>query len=258
MKYLSLIVIIILSIHSTGYSQSADSIPFVPERPGMATPPDIITAKLLDIEDGFQDVRQFEGTRRHDNFMFSSLLLRYGLGKIVEARIQTDFVYNKETINRTTSTIYGLNPITIGSKIHLSEQHNVLPAVSVLCNLTLPYWGQKEFKPKHPAPSIYLLMSNALSERVNLCYNYGIFWDGNSSAPVHFCALCLGFNLTNKLSTFIENYEYFQKQSKPDFFLDAGFAYMINSHFQIDFSAAGYLNSFGNYYLLNAGIAWRI
>jgi hypothetical protein len=46
--------------------------------------------------------------------------------------------------------------------------------------------------------------------------------------------------------------------AKPDFYIDAGFAYLITDHLQADITAAGYLNSFEDYYLLNMGFAWEI
>src|ERR1035438_2944638 len=97
--------------------------------------------------------------------------------------------------------------------------------------------------PNNSAPSFYLLFRSDLSGAVNLCYNYGMIWDGSSSVPTHFYAVCLSVNLNDKLSTFIEGYGYFNQTAKPEFYLDAGFAYLITDHLQADITAAGYLNS---------------
>ena len=258
MRKLTLIFLLVLIQYQAGNSQSIDTVSFVPERPGMGTPPDIITSRSLDIEDGFQDTRQFNGNMRLDNLLFSSLLLRYGVGKIAEVRIQTDYVYNRETIDKKATSIFGLDPITIGSKINLTGQRKVLPEISILFNLTLPFWGRKEFKPDHAAPSVYLLMSNTISNTFNICYNYGVSWDGNSPVPTHFCSFCLGINLNRRWSTFIESYSYFHRQTNPQLYVDAGFACMLTNRLQVDFSAAGYLNAFTDFYLLNAGIAIKI
>lgn len=242
----------------TVQSQNDSSNYFVPDRPGMATPPNILNFRNLQIEEGSQYEKYKQGKINTDNFLFFSPLLRYGISKKFEVRVQTDFVYNREKDSMAISTIDGFNPVTIGSKIKLVEQSKALPDISLMLNLTLPFVGKKEFRPDHLAPSLFILMSNSISEKLNLCYNYGLSWDGSSSVPTHFYAVCLGINLNDRLSTFIENFGYFNKRTNPEYYIDTGLAYLIAEHLQIDFSATGYLNSFFNNYTLNAGIAWKI
>lgn len=257
MRFILSLIIFFLTIQSLVKSQTSDSANFVPDRPGIATPPDILTTRSLQLEDGFQYENSTDGITHNENYLFSSLLLRYGVIKNAEVRIQTDYAYNKEESN-TTSKIKGLNPITIGTKIKLSGQRKILPNVTLLLNVTLPYLGKKEFRPDKLAPSLYVLMSNDISQKLNVCYNYGMIWDGSSSSPTHFYALCLGANIDSRWSTFIEGYGFSNQSTRPANYIDAGFAYLITGHLQIDLSAAGYLNSFTNYYLLNTGIAWKI
>jgi hypothetical protein len=237
-------------------AQNEDSANFVPDRPGMATPPNILDFRRFEVEDGFQYEWFHENTIRYNNYLFSSLLLRYGLSKIAEVRIQTDFAYDTKKDIASTSKIYGMDPLTIGSKIKILEQRKVVPNISFMFNLTLPFLGKNEFRPKSLAPSFFLLLSNTISEKLNVCYNYGVIWDGNSSIPTQFYALCLSLNLNHSLSTFIEGYGYSYQHSTSDLYIDAGFAYLITDHVQIDVSASGYLNSPSNYYMVNAGIAW--
>jgi len=249
------ILIFFLFLCSAVIAQTNYTTPFVPDRPGFATPPDIIHKNVFEIEEGIQYENSTDGVIRNQNFLFSSVLLRYGLSENAEIRIGTDFAYNiSDGLNH--NVVYGFNPITIGTKIKLIDQQGVVPNFSLLFNLTLPFIGKNEFRPDNAAPSFYLLMANDLSEMVNLCYNYGIIWNGSSSIPTHFYAVCLGVNLTDELSTFIESYGFLTQTTKPDFYLDAGFAYMVTDHLQVDLTAAGHLNSFKNYYLFNIGFAW--
>ena len=250
-------IMLFLFLCSTVSAQTNDSIPFVPDRPGFATPPDIIPKNVFEFEEGIQFENSTDGIIRNQNFLFSSVLLRYGLLENAEIRVQTDFAYNI-TDGANHSVVYGFNPVTIGTKIKLKEQQGLIPNFSLLFNLTLPFIGKNEFRPDNTAPSFYLLMANDLSEAVNLCYNYGMIWDGSSSIPTHFYAVCLSVNLNEKLSTFAEEYGFFNQTTKPEFYMDAGFAYMITDHLQADITAAGYLNSFKDYFLLNIGFAWEI
>lgn len=258
MKILFFQIVLLLVLHTTVKSQIDSSINFVPDRPGMATPPNTMTSGNFQVEDGFQFEKYNDGNLQNENFLFSSLLLRYGVVKNFEVRVQSDYVYNKIIDSEATSATYGLNPITLGTKITLIEQQKAIPHISFLFNLTLPFIGKKEFKPDNFAPSFYILMSNSISEKFNVCYNYGMSWDGSSSEPTHFYALCLGANLNSEWSTFVEGYGFTNKQTNSEFYIDAGFAYLIDDHLQIDISATGYLNSFLDYYCLNAGIAWKI
>jgi hypothetical protein len=260
MQHLKIILkglILFLFVSSAAFGQTLDSTSFVPDRPGFATPPDIIPLNVFEFEDGIQYENSIDGIIRNQNFLFSSVLLRYGLLKNAEIRIQTDFA-DHITNGPDHSVIYGFDPVTVGTKIKLLEQKSIVPNVSLLFNLTLPFIGKNDFRPDNAAPSLYLLMSNDLSEIINLCYNYGISWDGNSPVPTHFYAVCLSVNLNEKLSSFIESYGYFNRTVNPNFYLDAGFAYLITNHFQTDITVAGYLNSFKNYYLFNMGFAWEI
>jgi len=257
MKIQFLQIVLLLVLHTTVKSQIDSSNNFVPDRPGMATPPNTLTPNSFQAEDGFQFEKYNDGNLRNENFLISSLLLRYGLVKNVEIRIQSDYAYNKIIVSGTTSAIHGLNPITIGTKIKLIEQRKAIPNISFLFNVTLPFIGKKEFKPDNFAPSFFLLMSNDISEKLNVCYNYGMSWDGSSSEPTHFYALCLGANFNAKWSTFVEGFGFSNKLTDTEFYIDGGFAYLLNNHLQIDLSATGFLNSFLDYYSLNAGIAWK-
>ncbi|MDD3858939.1 MAG: transporter [Bacteroidales bacterium] len=255
---LSIITFLLLFLHNTVKSQIDSSINFVTDRPGMATSTDIITSRCFQVEDGFQFEKIYNENLSNKNFLFSSLLLRYGIVKNVELRLQTDYVYNIVTDNINTFSIYGFNPITIGTKIQIFEQKKFIPDVSFLFNLVIPFWGKKEFIPNNFAPSFTLLMSNDISEKLNLCYNYGIFWDGTSSVPNHFYAICFGINFSKKWNAFIEGYGFTNPQTNSLFYIDVGSSYLINKRFQIDFSVSRRLNSSLNYYCLNTGIAWQI
>jgi Putative MetA-pathway of phenol degradation len=250
-------LIFFLFLYSAVVAQTKDSTPFVPDRPGYATPPDIITRNVFEVEEGIQYENSTDRSIRNQNFLLSSVLLRYGLLQKAEIRIETDFAYNIiDGVNH--SVVYGFNPITIGTKIKLLDQQGVVPNFSLLFNLALPFVGKDEFRPDNAAPSFYLLMANDLSETVNLCYNYGMIWDGSSSVPTHFFATCLGVNLNDELSTFIEGYGFLNRAVNPEFYIDAGFAYLITDHLQADITAAGHLNSFKDYYLFNIGFAWEM
>jgi hypothetical protein len=248
--------IILLSANAN--AQSIDTIPFVADRPGFATPPDVVSCRKVQLENGFQYTNFFEGDIHVENFLFSSLLVRYGLVKFAELRVTTDFAYNIVQDSTGPTTMYGLNPVTIGTKIKLLSQQKVIPNISLLFNLTLPFIGKQEFLPKTFTPSLYLLMSNNLTENLSLCYNYGLTWFGGSEALLHFYTICFNVHLHPKWDVFMEGYGFATLHAYPSFNMDTGVAFLINDNLQVDFSASGSITSIRDFYLFNMGIAWKI
>jgi len=258
MRSLPQILILVLLLHLTIKAQNDSAECIVPDRPGVATSPEILSKRTFQIEYGLQYEKISDRFVTMEKFLFSSLLLRYGVAKDFEVRIQTDYALNNEIDSTGKSTSHGMMPLTIGTKISLIKNRKIIPSISLLFNLTLPYVGHKDLRPDNFAPSFLILLSNPISKKLTLCYNYGMAWDGITPEPTQLYAISLGINLNNRWNAFIENFGFFHKEAAPKYYVDGGFTYLINHHLQLDFSAAGYLSSFLAYYALYAGFAWRI
>jgi len=224
------------------------------DRPGMATPPFIAQPKTFQIESGFSFDRITGDHTFQETTLYNSSLLRYGINRNSEIRIQTDFLHFKtDSLNIT-----GFNPLTLGTKLLISEAKGIIPKTSFLVNLIFPDFGNKNFRPGNFAPSFYLLMQNDITEKLNLCYNFGMEFDGESPVPVEFLALCLGYGFTEKLSGFIENYDYFTGGTKAETYLDFGCSYLLRKNFQLDLSGNMNIQNIDKYFMVNAGVSWRI
>lgn len=260
MKQIKLIfpIFFILIFTYTSNGQTTDSIIFVPDRPGMATPPDILSFERIQIENGNTFENNIDGTVHHENYFMPAFLFRIGLLKNAEARIFMDYATKIETDSGITTKLNGLDPITFGTKIKLFKPRKILPKTSVLINLTLPFYGKTEFTPEYLAPSVFLLMSNSILKKLTLCYNYGMIWHGDLSPMTHFYAVSLGTSIFKKISIFTEVYGSTSKYERAGHYYDGGLAFLINNHIQIDVSAAGKFNSNNDYYFVNAGFAWQI
>ena len=224
------------------------------DRPGMATSPGIVLPHKFQIEtgSGFEHLRN--AASFHEQGMYNSSLFRFGINSFSEIRLQTDLVGIK-----TDSLQYaGFNPVTVGSKILLSGSKGILPDVSLLVNLTLPWFGEKHLKPSNFAPSLYLLMQNDLSAHFNLCYNFGMGWDGENAVPEQFAAICLTASVNQRFSGFIESYNYFARYQTPEFMADCGCAYLVRNNLQLDISAGTDFNNLRSYFIIDAGVSWRI
>lgn len=235
-------------------SQTIELPYFYADRPGMATPPFIAEPKYFQIETGFSYEKNQLEKPFQENILYNSTLLRYGINKNSEIRLQTDYARVKtDSVN-----IAGFNPLTIGTKLFISEANGILPKTSFLFNLTLPGFGEKNFRPKNLTPSIYLLMQNDITKKLNICYNIGIEYDGEKTDPIEFTAICLGYSFTDKLNGFIENYNWFSNKTKPENFIDFGFAYLLGKNIQLDLSGNTNVKDIRNYFMINFGFSWRI
>jgi hypothetical protein len=56
---------------------------------------------------------------------------------------------------------------------------------------------------------------------------------------------------------FIENYGFITEYYKPKLYYDAGMAFLLNNHIQIDISAGAKIDSDNDYFIVNAGFAWQ-
>jgi hypothetical protein len=244
--------ILLLIISVICKSQTADSLVISADRPGMATPPGIIPSKKFQIESGFSDEKINTNKLFQETTQYNTTLFRYGISNSSEIRVQTDYA----RLKTTNSNITGFDPLTIGTKLTIIEGKGVLPKTSFLFNLTLPYLGNKNFRPDNMAPSFYLLFQNNLTDKLNLCYNIGLEYDGSSPSPSDFMAICMGYAISDKLSCFIENYNWFSNVLKPLNYFDLGCAYLIRKNLQFDVSANFSLQNFDNYNMYNFGLSW--
>lgn len=255
-KYFLLIILLfnVFAVHS----QNEETQDILSDRGGFATSPFVLPSGVFQIESGFSFEKSKNENIIVNAFSYNSILLRYGIISRAEIRLQTDYVRKVTGTGSNSLEEIGFNPLTIGLKFFISKEIGILPAISFLGNLKLPYWGNKNFKPVNFAPTFYLLMENELSKHFSLCYNLGLEWDGESDEPIKSLAFSLGYSINNKLSCFIENYYLFSDNGNRDSFIDAGFSYQVRNNLQFDISGGINLMSSKNNYMGSAGVLWRL
>jgi hypothetical protein len=249
-----IIVVLLIIIALTGNSQTNEIPDISADRPGVATPPFIIQPKLFQIETGFSYEKITGENTYQETTLYNTSLLRYGIDQNSEIRLQTDYA----NVKTDSTSITGFNPLTLGTKVYISEQKGILPKTSFLFNLTLPGIGKTDFRTKYLSPSIYLLMQNDITEKLNICYNAGLEYDGIAPEPAEFAAICFGYSLIENLSGFVENYNWFLNKTKPQNYIDLGLSYLIGKNFQADIAGNMNLQDIENYYSINFGVSWRI
>ncbi len=98
-------------------------------------------------------------------------------------------------------------------------------------------------------------MQHSLTKNISLGYNLGVEFDGTSDDPVFIYTLSTGFNLSEKLYTFIEVYGTLFEDAEHN--IDAGFAYAVSKNFKVDISSGFGLSPNAPKYFISLGASVR-
>ena len=245
MKRITTLLILCISI----FVSNAQEIEFTADRPGASTGPAVVGKNVIQWEQGVQ----YDGDGGPGQFTFSNTMFRYGLFSGVELRLSGDgFIYKDS--DKWCPAFSGL---TIGTKIACYEGNGAAPAISLLANLALPKTGSEGFVVERLAPSFYLLFENPVNDWLSIGYNVGAEWDGATTTPSAFVALCLGFSINDKLGCFAESYNNFARYG--NFYgLDFGFNYMVAERLQLDLAANIDACNPAECWAVSFGFAWQI
>lgn len=227
-----------------------------PDRPGMATGTGVMPFKKVMWETGFE---AGFGNSEY-SVLLPTTMFRFGITRFAELRIEYDGTLRRDN---TGSWSYEVAPLVLGTKVRIfdgSEQHKWIPKTSLMVNLAIPSTPALA-SAMHVAPSAHLLFSNDVTDWFNIGYNVGVEWDGVQAKPNTFLALCLGFNITDRIGAFIESYNYFTdygKNTDADCGLDGGFTFMVHDRVQLDlYGGFDVRHPAANSYV-GLGVAWLI
>ena len=249
-KYMKKIFCILLAVLALPASVLAqDEVEFTADRPGVGTGTGIVGKGKVMWEAGM--AYDYEGGEK--TFTFCNSLLRYGLTNNWEMRLELNGLHTWGDDFHTT----GLDAVNLATKVRLYEGEDAVPSVALLTGLTLPV-GSEAFRPSHIAPSLTLLADHDVTDRLNIAYNAGLEWDGETAAPTTFAALCLGYQLNDRLGAYIENYDYFAKGMKSQWNMDLGLNWMASRRVQLDVAGCFNLRHIKDSYGISFGVAWLI
>lgn len=224
--------------------------PIQTDRPDQTESPAITPKAYIQMEHGFM---YEQADKHHSSATFPSLLTKLGLSPRLELRLITELV--SETSFSKTET--GLTPVTIGFKTALCEEKGLLPKTSFIGHLTLPTFASKKFKAVYYAPAFRFTMQHTLSDKINLGYNLGAEWDGETPEPSFIYTLTTGFSLGKKTGAYVEVYGFAPQHDKADHRLDGGFTYLLNKDFQFDLSGGVGLTENAPDYYGAVGVSYR-
>ena len=198
-------------------------------------------------------------TRDESEYLLPTLLSKYGISKNVEFRLLTTFV-SASHLEIPTGTIYenGFAPVEIGTKIALFQQRKLLPQTSVIIQFGIPHLASDKYKIDKIAPSVVLVMQNAVSKNFAVGYNLGVEWDGiDNSNPTWIYTLSPGFNFAKNWYGYVEAFGSFKKHESPQHNIDAGLAYYFTNNCKVDLSSGFGISTAAPVWYLAVGISFR-
>lgn len=155
------------------------------------------------------------------------LLLRYGLSKNLELRVETD--------GRESATIDGAHeggyaPVAAGVKWHFADA----PSLGIIGSIA-PKSGSGVFRSERIADELRLAADINLGEKWSLNPNVGVSHEETTGATA---ALTVQYNLSDRFNVFVDGgYEHPQERGGTySLNLDAGTAYIVGRNTQLDFS----------------------
>ncbi len=237
----------------------------ITDRPDQTEAPQLTPRGFFQVETGAQceyDYDSETGTRS-ENSLLNTTLWKYGASKYFELRLITEYASDKfkfTSRNETTDTVIkvsGFNPIAIGSKIAIQKEKGIIPDISLITHLELPYFGASDYRPDYIVPRFRFLFAHTLTDRLTFSYNLGAEWENGSNASTGIYTASLGINLFKNLNMFVESYGFLRENSKADNRLDGGFTYLLTNNIQLDCSGGIGLNDISPDYFVSGGISFR-
>ncbi|MFH2094967.1 MAG: transporter, partial [Bacteroidota bacterium] len=154
--------------------------------------------------------------------------------------------------------VNGTGPLSSGLKMPVYKGEKLVPSVSFLAELGLPYLANEDFRPDDFIPRMSVLFSNKLNDKISLGCNVGADWSDYARKTVGFYSLIIGYGFSDKLSVFAEGYGSFVVDEDADNRLDAGLSFLILPNFQIDAYGGIGLADMSDIYFIAGGLTYRI
>jgi hypothetical protein len=250
----NLILILLLAISTALSAQEFDQpikiSPLEADRPDQTETPSLVPKGMFQMENGFV----YERTGRQGlAFLAPSSLLKFGVNENFELRMIVEYSGTEILGNRN----WGLDPIKLGLKAKLAEEHGLVPKTSIIAHMSLPSVASSDRKTTYYAPEFRFVMQHTLTPSMSLSYNLGAEWNGEQAEPTFIYTLATGFSLTEKLGMYMELYGFAPQEDRADHRFGGGYTYLITDDFMIDASGGFGISEHAPEYYTSLGFSFR-
>ena len=223
-------------------AQTADDDTIQTDRPGIADGSTVIGPGRFQAEVGVQ--REYRGGAHSDErTLYIPTLLRFGIDKRWEARIETNG-YSRDrsfAAGAGVSHAEGYSPISLGAKWQFQDANNDTrkPSLGIIGRVFVPS-GSSDFRSKRLTTDLRLAADHQLSEKWSLNWNVGMALyedDGGDTFGAGLAAATISYAVNKRLTAFfdagLQGPE--RRQGGVALIVDGGAMYLLNKDTQIDF-----------------------
>lgn len=248
------------------------------DRPDFTESPNVVPKGALQIETGFILENDYSAKEQRNckiqlserNFTVNTTLLRYGLTKNIELRLNTNYSISKvgnmndilildSTHNPNLDDIEGFQTPFIGFKTNLYKNDKL--SIGFLGHLYIPELASVDFMKANGqkiAPEFLIPLTYDITDKFGIAVQYGLTWDGFTPNPTTSYTLALGYSITDKLSAYVEPYGFLTNNGDELHLINGGFTYLINDDFQVDLTGGFGLNEAAPDNFVNCGASFLL
>ncbi|MGK7397326.1 MAG: transporter [Candidatus Cyclobacteriaceae bacterium M3_2C_046] len=229
------------------------------DRPGQGTDsPLLLPLGAIQLEHGvyFQSDRTVEGIKTN-SWLIPTGLVRLGVLKNLELRAGYGFIHEEITGNDQDTNQSGLDALSLGAKVFITEQQGILPQLALIASFTLPGTGNESFQSDYLAPAIRILAGHSINDWLAITTNFDFNWDQELTQAIMGYAMSFDLSLSQKMGGFAEFYGYFPEISPAQHLFNAGLVYLIHQNLQLDTSASFAFSEPAPDYFLSLGLSYR-
>lgn len=154
-------------------------------------------------------------------------VIRYGLLSRLELRLLVEDGFARDRyLEETVQSTY---PLALSTKVSLLKEHPVLPDITLVAYLKLPFTSHTSEQNLYWSPAVSLAFQNKFKDKWKLKYNAGIQQEAFSKDWVEFFNASLHYKVSQRLEPFLEYYGQYQSGEDPQHNAGLGLFYQLSN-----------------------------
>lgn len=224
--------------------------PITTDRPDITESAFITPVGWFQYEGGYQFSNDLDNLEVTTNRHQIEEVLRFGLTKRFEVRAVINSnreSYSSPTINPNPAGFSGIEPVIVGFKYNLLEEHGWIPQTTWLSHTGLPWIAYGDYRAMFQTRTVFhqqrLMLEKGITERFGIAANIGVAGTLTGSQGIineGMFSFAAGYDLGQDWGIYLEyftNWENNGGQFSNTPYVDGGFTKLLSNDLQLDLYA---------------------
>lgn len=229
-----IVFLFFMAHQSSVFSQEKQREPLVTDRPDITESSRTVPHHALQIETGFVYDEYADAGIDYKRFILTSTLLRYGIFRGLELRLNNQYIYTRYQLNDQHLHIAGLDNFSTGVKVNITKEKGFIPEMALIAHLVLPT-ATAQLRSEKVYSDYILALSQTISEQWSIGYNLGWTGTDENEKGSGLYSAALGYSI-GRCTLFAELFGEWINLSKAATSVDAGFSWLARESLQLDTS----------------------